>query len=227
MARRAGLARRSLTGVGTRAQADAVPPRRPDAVLRDVTALEVEGGNRGSRHGAKHRPGAQSAVERASRRPMSEHATIHAEARMGPRCRLRVADLERSPSTATCWPRRACTAASPVPPPRRRRNYRRHVAAQRLADKVFGAAGRPYRPPPLRAPTRTSALADLVGRLWSESCRSTAPLDHGGASHLPCADPTQISGRLTFDRDRSEWFDDDGEMVPEGRPAGTSLRQPA
>jgi ribonucleotide monophosphatase NagD (HAD superfamily) len=41
MARRAG-ARSALvlTGVGTRAQADACPPsRRPDALLRDITAL--------------------------------------------------------------------------------------------------------------------------------------------------------------------------------------------
>ena len=231
MARRAG-ARSALvlTGVGTRAQADACPPsRRPDAVLARRHRPAVEGGNSGESprceapHGARRvqsneqpthsrRPHVR-ALHRSTPRPASGTCT----------CASPISSA-RSPSTATCSASASsCTArraASPVPPssPPATTTITLHstpgrarVARRRRQAIPASTTSRSYCPTSTRSRTWSAAC-------WRRATRSTAHSTTAAPSRSTCATPTATASSSTYDRAAQRMVRHDGEMILKADP---------
>ena len=155
---------------------------------------------------------------------MSEHAPIHAEARIG-HVHLRVADLERSLAfyrdvlglgVVVHGPSRGLPGAAFLAAG----DYHHHVALNTWQSEGGSAPPAGYTGLhhfALLLPDE-HALADMVGRLLEASYPSTAHSTTAAPSRSTCATPTATASSSRTTATRSEWFDDDGEMILKADP---------
>jgi hypothetical protein len=81
------------------------------------------------------------------------------------------------------------------------------------------AAGGSHGPPPLRAAAARRACAGRDGRAPARAGPSIdSALDHGGTVAIYLRDPDGNGIELSYDRPRSEWFDDDGDFILKAEP---------
>jgi len=155
---------------------------------------------------------------------VSHPAPIHPEARIG-HVHLRVADLDRAVAfyrdvlglgVAVYGPSRGLDGAAFLAAG----DYHHHVALNTWHSE--GAS-----PPPaghtglhhfaLLLPDER-ALAAMVERLLEQGHPIDSALDHGGTVAIYLRDPDGNGVELSYDRPRSEWFDDDGDFILKAEP---------
>ena len=172
---------------------------------------------------------AQSAVERATDcTPGDSHVRARTDPRRGPH-RARAPARRRSRALDRLLPRRArprrrrprpVARPRPVPPssPPATTTITLHSTPGRAR-----VARRRRQAIPASTTSRSCCPTSTRSRTWSAACwrratRSTAHSTTAAPSRSTCATPTATASSSRTTATRSEWFDDDGEMILKADP---------